>query len=133
MGRFVGGWKDLSSLLLGEYLQRRELSSKNRLRCTEYREEDQRQSQLSLSSWWSTWIDTGQELSSDDRLPATYANFLIINKAVLVPTYNDKNDDKALEILKEVFPKREIIGIDCSTLIKQHGSLHCVTMQYPKL
>jgi agmatine deiminase len=68
-----------------------------------------------------------------ERLPATYANFLIINKAVLVPTYKDKNDEKALEILQELFPKREIIGIDCSTLIKQHGSLHCVTMQYPKI
>ena len=69
----------------------------------------------------------------DDRLPATYANFLIINGAVIVPTYNDKNDNKALEIFKTLFPKRDIIGCDCSTLIKQHGSLHCVTMQYPKV
>lgn len=69
----------------------------------------------------------------EDRLPATYANFLIINGAVLVPTYNDKNDNQALEIFKELYPKRDIIGIDCNTLIKQHGSLHCVTMQYPKV
>lgn len=69
----------------------------------------------------------------EDRLPATYANFLIINKAVLVPTYNDKNDAKALDVFKKVFPKRDIIGINCSTLIRQHGSLHCVTMQYPKI
>jgi len=68
-----------------------------------------------------------------ERLPATYANFLIINDAVLVPTYNDKNDSQAINILKKQFPKREIIGIDCSTLIKQHGSLHCVTMQYPSV
>jgi agmatine deiminase len=68
-----------------------------------------------------------------DRLPATYANFLIINGAVLVPTYNDKNDNEALKIFKKAFPKRDIIGIDCSTLIRQHGSLHCVTMQYPAL
>jgi len=68
----------------------------------------------------------------DDRLPATYSNFLIINGAVIVPTYKDKNDDKALNIFKTLFPKRDIIGCDCSTLIKQHGSLHCVTMQYPK-
>jgi len=77
------------------------------------------------------WIEA--KYDGEDRLPATYANFLIINKAVLVPTYNDKNDEKALAIFKKLFPKRDIIGIDCNTLIKQHGSLHCVTMQYPKL
>ncbi|MEA3498103.1 MAG: agmatine deiminase family protein [Campylobacterota bacterium] len=69
----------------------------------------------------------------DDRLPATYANFLIINGAVIVPTYNDKNDNEALEIFKKLFPKRDIVGCDCSVLIRQHGSLHCVTMQYPKV
>jgi agmatine deiminase len=66
------------------------------------------------------------------RLPATYANFLIINGAVLVPTYNDEKDAKVLQIISEVFAGREIIGLDCSILIEQHGSLHCVTMQYPK-
>lgn len=66
------------------------------------------------------------------RLPATYANFLIINGAVLVPTYNDPADFQALETIGKAFPNREIIGIDCSTLILQHGSLHCVTMQIPK-
>ena len=65
------------------------------------------------------------------RLPATYANFLIINGAVLLPFYNSNKDEVALKALQEVFPDREIIGIDCRTLIKQHGSLHCVTMQYP--
>lgn len=68
-----------------------------------------------------------------DRLPATYANFLIINNSVLVPTYKNINDNKALDIFQKVFPTRDIIGIDCNTLIKQHGSLHCVTMHYPKL
>lgn len=77
------------------------------------------------------WIEAKYE--GKERLPATYANFLVINGAVLVPTYNDKNDQKTLEIFKNIFPKRDIIGIDCTTLIKQHGSLHCVTMQYPKL
>ena len=71
--------------------------------------------------------------NKDDRLPATYVNFLIINNAVLVPTYNDINDKETLEIFKNLFPKRDIIGIDCTTLIKQHGSLHCITMQYPKV
>ncbi len=67
-----------------------------------------------------------------ERLPATYANFLIINGAVLVPVYNSPIDTIALDILKGVFPEREIIGIDCTVLVKQHGSLHCVTMQYPE-
>lgn len=65
------------------------------------------------------------------RLPATYANFLIVNGAVLAPTYNSPLDKKALSQLALAFPEKEIIGIDCSPLIKQHGSLHCVTMQLP--
>ncbi|KAF0219235.1 MAG: agmatine [Geobacteraceae bacterium] len=67
-----------------------------------------------------------------ERLPATYANFLVINNAVLVPTYRDKNDNSALEAIKEAFPGRSIIGVDSLPLILQHGSLHCVTMQLPK-
>jgi agmatine deiminase len=66
-----------------------------------------------------------------ERLPATYANFLVINGAVLVPTYNDPADLAALEVVQKAFPGRQIISIDCSTLILQHGSLHCVTMQIP--
>jgi agmatine deiminase len=66
------------------------------------------------------------------RLPATYANFLIINDAVLVPTYDDKNDAAALEAVSDAFPGREIIGVNCLPLILQHGSLHCVTMQLPQ-
>ena len=67
-----------------------------------------------------------------ERLPATYANFLIMNGAVLYPTYaQPDNDLRAAEVLKTAFPGLEIIGIDCRALIKQHGSLHCVTMQYP--
>ena len=67
-----------------------------------------------------------------ERLPATYANFLIMNDAVLYPTYNQpENDIRAKEVLQEAFPGHEIVGIDCRALIKQHGSLHCVTMQYP--
>ncbi len=63
-----------------------------------------------------------------DRLPATYANFLITNGAIIVPTYSDKNDKKAQEILRDIFPNREIIPIDCLTLIEEGGSLHCSTM-----
>lgn len=68
----------------------------------------------------------------DERLPATYANYLIINGAVLVPTYNDPQDAAALALIGQAFPERDIIGVDCSPLILQHGSLHCVTMQLPE-
>jgi agmatine deiminase len=67
------------------------------------------------------------------RLPVTYANFLVINGAVLVPTYDDsENDGKALACIGRAFPGREVIGINCLPLIEQHGSLHCVTMQLPE-
>lgn len=68
-----------------------------------------------------------------NRLPATYANFLIGNGFVLVPTYNQPEYDRAaLESISSAFPRHEVIGVDCNALIKQHGSLHCVTMQFPK-
>ena len=67
----------------------------------------------------------------DDRLPATYANYLVINGAVLVPTYAQPDlDAEALHVIGEAFPDREIVGIDCRAVISQHGSLHCCTMQY---
>lgn len=65
------------------------------------------------------------------RLPATYANFLIINGAVLVPTYDDPKDTEALATLQDCFPEREVLGVPSSALIAQFGSLHCVTMQIP--
>ena len=66
-----------------------------------------------------------------DRLPATYANYLVINGAVLVPTYAQPDlDAEAMRIIGKAFPDREIIGIDCRAVIRQHGSLHCCTMQY---
>ena len=68
-----------------------------------------------------------------DRMPATYANFLVINGAVLCPTYGQPDlDAEALRLIGEAFPGRDIIGIDCRSIIRQHGSLHCCTMQYPK-
>ncbi|HEY5674940.1 MAG TPA: agmatine deiminase family protein [Malonomonas sp.] len=66
------------------------------------------------------------------RLPATYANYLVINEAVLVPTYADPADTTALQTIAKAFPGREIIPVDCRPLIWQHGSLHCVTMQIPQ-
>lgn len=69
--------------------------------------------------------ETGQQS------PASYANFLIINGAVLVPVYNDPADAHALEALAHCFPDRELIPVNCTTLIQQSGSLHCATMQLP--
>ena len=71
-------------------------------------------------------------LFEGERLPATYANFLVINGAVLCPTYDQPDlDAEALRLIGEAFPDREIVGIDCRSIIKQHGSLHCCTMQFP--
>ena len=67
-----------------------------------------------------------------ERLPATYANFLIINGAVLVPTYGSSLDALAIQQLQTAFPEREVVGVYCLPLLKQHGSLHCVTMQFPE-
>ena len=68
------------------------------------------------------------------RLPATYANFLVINGAVLVPTYNQPDlDAEAMRLIGEAFPGRDVVGIDCRSIIKQHGSLHCCTMQYSEI
>ena len=68
-----------------------------------------------------------------DRLPATYANFLIINGAVLVPTYAQPDlDAEACRVIGEAFPDRELVPIDCRSIIRQHGSLHCCTMQFPE-
>ena len=65
------------------------------------------------------------------RLPATYANYLVINGAVLVPSYGQPDlDQEAMDIIRQAFPDREMVGIDCQAVIKQHGSLHCCTMQY---
>lgn len=66
------------------------------------------------------------------ELPASYANFLIINGAVLVPTFNDVNDRIALNILADCFPDREVIGIHCIDLIWGFGTLHCLSQQLPR-
>ena len=66
------------------------------------------------------------------RLPATYANFLIINGAVLVPGTGSPKDEVARERLQEAFPDRDVKVIDCMPLLSGHGALHCITMQYPK-
>jgi agmatine/peptidylarginine deiminase len=66
------------------------------------------------------------------RLPANYSNFLIINNAVMVPVYDDPNDDVALQRLAGCFPQHKIIATPCRPLVHQYGSLHCMTMQFPE-
>ncbi|WP_018140137.1 agmatine/peptidylarginine deiminase [Thioalkalivibrio sp. ALJ7] len=75
--------------------------------------------------WPKPVIEDGQ------RLAATYANFLILNGAVLLPVYDDPADAVARDRLTAAFPGREIVEIDCRPIIRQGGSLHCLTMQYP--
>lgn len=67
----------------------------------------------------------------DQRLPASYANFYIANKYVVVPTYRDKNDDKALSILQKYFPDRKVVGLDSTDIIWGLGSFHCLSQQEP--
>lgn len=68
-----------------------------------------------------------------DRLPATYANFLILEKSVIMPIYNQTpKDSLAINAMEQAFPTHKIYTVNCNALIKQHGSLHCVTMQLPK-
>lgn len=68
-----------------------------------------------------------------ERLPATYANFLVVNGAVLVPTYRQPAlDERAMNVIRQAFPDRKIVGVDSADIVVQHGSLHCCTMQYPK-
>lgn len=67
----------------------------------------------------------------DMRLPASYANFYISNKYVVVPTFRDKNDDKALGILQGAFPDRQVVGLDSVDIIWGLGSFHCLSQQEP--
>lgn len=75
--------------------------------------------------WAKPIVDEGR------RLAASYANYLIVNGAVLVPTYGDAADDAAARIIGEAHPGREVVQVPCRPLIWQNGSLHCITMQLP--
>ncbi|WP_444997296.1 agmatine deiminase family protein [Aliikangiella sp. IMCC44359] len=77
------------------------------------------------------WPDAQFNINGE-RLPATYANFLIINDAVLVPSYGVVQDKSARDVIQLAFPEREIIAINCRPIIEQFGSLHCLTMQLPQ-
>jgi agmatine deiminase len=65
------------------------------------------------------------------RLPASYANFYIANQLVLVPTFNDPNDRTALNLISQLFPKHEVVGIYCGDFIWGLGAIHCATQQQP--
>lgn len=69
----------------------------------------------------------------DQRLPASYANFYIANKYVVVPTFRDKNDDRAIDILQKCFNDRKVIGIDSTDIIWGLGSFHCLSQQEPEV
>ena len=71
-------------------------------------------------------------LDQDRRLAASYANFLVINGAVLMPAYDDEADQAAAAVLAAAFPQHEIVQVPCRSLIWQNGSLHCITMQLPE-
>ncbi|MCH5242428.1 MAG: agmatine deiminase family protein [Muribaculaceae bacterium] len=67
-----------------------------------------------------------------ERLPATYANYLVTDNVLFMPTYGqNQKDELAMQTVRIAFPNHKIVGVDCSTLIRQHGSLHCATMQLP--
>jgi agmatine/peptidylarginine deiminase len=78
------------------------------------------------------WPEPCYHPEDGHRLPATYANFLILNGAVLLPVYGVPQDERAQRVLAGLFPDREIVPVDCRTLIEWHGSLHCITMQFPR-
>ena len=77
------------------------------------------------------WPATVRDPEDEHRLPATYANFLIINNAVLIPQYNDPMDSVAVERLGKCFPQRKMVPLPSLAYIRQHGSIHCLTMQLP--
>jgi agmatine deiminase len=73
----------------------------------------------------------GPVIDDGVRLPASYANFYIFNEAVLVPVFNDPQDEKALHKLQQCFPDRKLIAVDSRTLVWGLGSFHCLTQQVP--
>ncbi len=72
-------------------------------------------------------------VGNECRLPASYTNFYIGNSKVLVPIFNDKNDEKALSILQELFSDRKVVGISCCDLVNGYGTIHCISQQQPSV
>ena len=101
------------------------LLEENRERLEGFRLEDGSKLQYAFLPMPEPLVYRGQ------RLPASYANFLITNAAVLVPTFNDPNDRIALGLLSEFFPGRKVIGIHAVDLVWGLGTLHCLSQQQP--
>ena len=78
------------------------------------------------------YYDEGDKEHSNKKAPVSYANFFIGNKTILVSSFNDKNDEKAISVLKKCFPNKEVVSIDCRDLIYGGGTIHCITQQEPK-
>jgi agmatine/peptidylarginine deiminase len=95
------------------------------------RTQDGRPYRLFPLPWAQPILDIGEQ-GNRRRLAASYANFLIVNGAVLIPAYGDPADDAAAAVLANAFPGHEIVQIPCRPLIWQNGSLHCITMQLPE-
>ena len=76
--------------------------------------------------------DYPSRYEADCLIPATYANFLLVNGALLLPIYGRSTDSEAQRILQQALPHLEVVPIDCSILLEQHGSLHCISMQIPQ-
>ena len=88
-------------------------------------------SSMRISRRWRSSCRTSSP--TRDTLTATYANFLILNGAVIYPTYNQpEKDEEAKRQIQLAFPDRDVIGVDSLTIIRQHGSIHCLTMQLPE-
>jgi len=101
--------------------------AKNRVVMAEGFEKEKKDIETWLSNYYEdVKVDV---LKLPPKLPASYMNFIFINGALIVPTYNCKNDSLALEYFKKAFPNREIIGIDSTTPIEEGGSLHCLSKQ----
>lgn len=91
-----------------------------------FRTKDGKPYTLHALPWAAPVMDEGR------RLAASYANFLIVNDAVLMPAYGDAKDNEAAKVMQEAFPDHGIVQINCRPLIWQNGSLHCITMQMPE-
>jgi agmatine deiminase len=78
-------------------------------------------------------LPTPGRVGGEVRLPASYANFYIGNTVVLVPTFKHPNDAAALARIRQAFPGRKVIGIDCTALVEGMGGVHCITLQQPSI
>jgi len=72
-------------------------------------------------------------VGEDKRLPASYANFYIGNDVVLVPVFGHSNDQAALKIIREAFPDRKVIGVNCREMVQGLGAIHCISQQQPQV